>query len=323
MYSDLDGFCKLSCSAGEERSRMQSGTTVSLYDVWNGARWPKAPQTRYRASASMPFAAPNIMRRIAARETDLTVGHHHLNVTDVSAHKAFWVELLGFTESKFGETDVVWARNALIFLREQVPMGGSNGSTVDHLGFAVPNIRGLVSRLQGAGVRIVTSEFVMDCRRDIHYSAEQGVFLAFAEGPDGMRVEFMEDQSLEGVVGHHVHIYTEDDANAQAWYVEHLGGEPGMRGRFKKVDVPGIELSFAPSVGPALPTKGRVLDHIGFEVHRLEEFCAKLKRQGVQFDIPFTKVEGTRVFEAALTDPWGTFISLTEGLNTFSDALKP
>ena len=236
--------------------------------------------------------------------------------------RVFWGELLGFSELKFGETDIVTAPNALIFLREQEPTGGSSGSTVDHLGFAAPNLRGLVSSLQGAGVAIVTSEVVTECRRDIHYSAEQDVFLAFADGPDGMRVELMEDQSLKGIVGHHVHIYTEDDAGAQAWYVEHLGGEPGMRGRFKKVEVPGIELSFAPSAGSVGPTKGRVLDHIGFEVRRLEEFCAVLKRKGVQFDIPFTKVEGTRMFEAALTDPWGTFISLTEGLDALSGALK-
>jgi hypothetical protein len=65
-----------------------------------------------------------------------------------------------------------------------------------------------------------------------------------------------------------------------------------------------------------VPTKGRRLDHIGFEVPNLEAFCKRLASMGVSFDVPYQKsTDG--VAHAMLTDPWGTSIELTEGLTGF------
>ena len=238
-------------------------------------------------------------------------------MSDLAAHKTFWGELLGGELAKFGTTDVVKLPNTLLFLRVQDPTGESNGSTVNHLGFRVPALPALVSRLKAAGVEMVTTGVVTNAKGDIHYLPDQDVYLAFVEGPDGMRVELMENKALKGIVSHHIHIFTEDDAATQTWYVQHFGGKPGMRGRFKKADVPGIELTFASSDGPTQPTKGRVIDHIGFEVDNLEAFCKKLEEQGVEFDIPFRTIESIGLSVAYLTDPWGTYIELTEGLDDF------
>ncbi len=269
------------------------------------------------AAAALPLAAPSPAQLLAARENAFAVGHHHLNVTDLAAHKKFWGELLGGQLAKFGKTDVVKLPNTLLFLRVQDPTGESNGSTVNHLGFRVPDLRALVSRLKAAGVGTATTDVVANAKGDIHYLPDQDVYIAFVKGPDGMRVELMENKALKGIVSHHIHIFTEDDAATQAWYVKHFGGKPGIRGRFKKADVPGIELTFAPSDGPTKPTKGRVLDHIGFEVDNLETFCKKLESQGISFDIPFRKIENIGLSVAFLTDPWGTYIELTEGLDKF------
>ena len=255
-------------------------------------------------------AAPRARRPVAQ---PVRVGCHLLNVGDVAAHRRFWGGLLGGNLSRFGEGDVVSLPGAMLLLREQDPTGGSSGSTVDHLGFGVPDLRGLVRRLRAQGIQMVTARVVAGCEGSIHFSTDQGLRLAFAQGPDGMRVELMEDRGLDGTAGHHIHIYTEDDAATQAWYAKHFGGKPGTRGRFRKVDIPGIELSFARSAGPSEPTQGRVLDHIGLEVKGLERFCERLGRAGVRFDRPFTRVDGAGACEAALTDPWGTGISLTEG----------
>lgn len=47
----------------------------------------------------------------------------------------------------------------------------------------------------------------------------------------------------------------------------------------------------------------------------LEAFCKKLEAAGVKFDRPYTKVRiGLSV--AFLTDPFGTYIELTEGLGS-------
>lgn len=244
----------------------------------------------------------------------MKVGCHRLNVRDLAAHRRFWVELLGGSLSVFGEADIVSFPGALLLLRVNDPTGGSSGSTVDHLGFGVPHLRGLVRRLQAHGIEMVTSRVVRECEGSIHYSTDQDRELAFAQGPDGIRVELMEDGALDGTAGHHIHIYTVDDAAAQAWYAEQFDGKLGTRGRFRAVYVPGIELSFARSGAPVKPTKGRVLDRIGFEVDGLKNFCRYLGRRGICFDRPFTRNDETGISEAVFTDPWGTCISLTEGM---------
>jgi catechol 2,3-dioxygenase-like lactoylglutathione lyase family enzyme len=56
-----------------------------------------------------------------------------------------------------------------------------------------------------------------------------------------------------------------------------------------------------------------MLDHIGFEVTNLEAFCKALEAKGVRFDRPYGKLPSGFGL-AFLTDPWGTYIELTEGL---------
>jgi predicted enzyme related to lactoylglutathione lyase len=58
-----------------------------------------------------------------------------------------------------------------------------------------------------------------------------------------------------------------------------------------------------------------VIDHIGFEVKNLEEFTKKLTAQGIKLDRPYTKVDALNISIAFITDPWGTYIELTEGLD--------
>ena len=81
---------------------------------------------------------------------------------------------------------------------------------------------------------------------------------------------------------------------------------PSLSGRFAKL----------PANLPS-PTKGRTLDHIGFEVKNLQLFCKKLEAKGVKLDAPYSKARHKSFASAELTDPWGTSIELTEGLNRF------
>ena len=263
----------------------------------------------------VPLAADLPAQLLAAHDNAFASGRHYLNVTDVDAHKKFWSELLGAELAKFGSTDVVKLPDTLLFLREQEPSGESAGSTVNHLGYKVPDLHGLAPRLKAAGFELVTTDVVSGATEDVHYNEGQQVHMAFVKGPDGVRVELMEDKSLDGITTHHIHIFTEDDGATRDWYVKHFGGKPGTRGPFKKADVPGVELTFAKADGPPAATKGRVVDHIGFEVDGLEALCKKLEGQGIKFDVPFRRIERMGLSVAFLTDPWGTYIELTEGLD--------
>jgi len=62
------------------------------------------------------------------------------------------------------------------------------------------------------------------------------------------------------------------------------------------------------------PSKGRTLDHIGFEIKDLEAFCKKLDADGMKFDMPYRDVPAIGLKIAFIIDPVGTRIELTQGL---------
>ena len=66
---------------------------------------------------------------------------------------------------------------------------------------------------------------------------------------------------------------------AKAWYTKWLGGVPGKRAQYDAVDLPGVNLNF--SVGPkaVVPTKGRTLDHLAFEVRDWSPLCTSGPRR--------------------------------------------
>ena len=91
------------------------------------------------------------------------------------------------------------------------------------------------------------------------------------------------------------------------------------RGSHDGVDLPGINFSLDGLRRPKEenPTKGRLIDHIGFEVKNLEAFCKQLEAKGIVFDQPYRKIERLGLGLAFLTDPSGVYIELTEGLDQF------
>ena len=122
----------------------------------------------------------------------------------------------------------------------------------------------------------------------------------------------------------HIHYSAFDIPSIKAWYVKAFGANPGRRpciaciskpSMIEADDLPGVNLSFSPGNKPALPTKGRSLDHIGFEVSNLDAFVSSLEAKGIHIDAPVRQVPGTTLKIAFLTDPWGTYIELTEGLS--------
>ncbi len=87
----------------------------------------------------------------------------------------------------------------------------------------------------------------------------------------------------------------------------------GKRWLYDPVDLPGINFNFAAAPAAQAPTRGRRLDHIGFEIANLEAFCKTLEAAGIELDRPYAKLPSGFGL-AFLTDPWGTYIELTEGL---------
>ena len=257
----------------------------------------------------------------AAKKGPVVYGHHHLNVTSVDAHKKFWVDTLGGTPMKIGNSEIIKFSNVLVFLRQQTPAGGTKGTTVNHVGFWVPSVRAMVDKVKAAGYPIVTRAEVppvVEVTNDLAYIANQDTYIAYTMGPDDTKVELVENKAQTiPITLHHIHFATQQVDEMKAWYVKTFNAKPGMRGSFEAADLPGVNLTYSPSAEPLQGTRGRTLDHIGFEVRNLEAFCEKLEAQGVTFDRPYTKIPSLNIAVAFFTDPFGTYIELTEGLDQF------
>jgi catechol 2,3-dioxygenase-like lactoylglutathione lyase family enzyme len=241
-------------------------------------------------------------------EAGVTMGHWHLNTSNVEASKAMFVAM-GGTAIKAGNFQVVRFPGVAVYLHlaqgAKPASGGTVGTVVNHVGFLVPNTQESVAKWKTAGV-------------PVEPGAPGRTDQAFVVTPDGLRIEILEDKNQKmAIQHHHVHFWVPEAQipEIQAWYAKNFGAKPGMRGQNKAADIPGANLTFSKVDTPTVTTKGRVLDHIGFDVKNLEAFMKKLEAAGVKIDRPYTKNQETGAALAFIYDPWGTYIELNERPN--------
>lgn len=254
----------------------------------------------------------------------VTNGHHHFNASNIDEQMRFWVDTLGGKRGTFGNgMPIVLFPNALIFMRDQAPTAPMIGSTVNHLGFSVPNLRATVDRLVGAGYEMVTDTQAppgVEVVDDIGVVGGDGPVsgIAYVIGPDGIKLEILEMRAqTEPIASNHIHFFGQDPEAMRAWYVDVFGAvaRPGSVNGIIGADLPGLGLSFSKVASAPAATKGRALDHIGLEIDGLEAFTKRLEAKGIKLDVPYREIPGTGVAIAFITDPWGTSIELTEGLD--------
>ena len=128
------------------------------------------------------------------------------------------------------------------------------------------------------------------------------------------QVEILEDKDQkEPIKHHHVHWYVPEAQmpEIQAWYGKHFNAKPGKRGNFLTAYIPGAELAFTKTDKPTVPTLGRTLDHIGFDVKSMDETVKRLEAGGIKLDRPVaTAPNGSKL--TFIHDPWGASIELNE-----------
>jgi len=268
---------------------------------------------------AMAGAAPVDAQLPLLKDNDFVYAHHHLNVPNIDEAKRFWVDTLGGTSAPAGPLQMVKFPNVIIVFTQRAPTGGSKGTTVNHVGFYVPSVRKMLDKVKEAGYPVVTREEMpasQAVKDDIAYVESTKTNVAFVMLSEGTKVEFVENPSVTAPVSnHHVHFATDKVDEMQAWYVKTFGAKAGMRGAFKAADLPGVNLTFGGTTEPVVGTRGRAIDHIGFEVKNLEAFCKQLEAQGITFDRPYGFIPQIGFAIAFLTDPFGTYIELTEGMD--------
>ncbi len=254
----------------------------------------------------------------------ISMGHVHLVVPDPPAMQKVWLEVMGGTPLTAGPLTMVKLRNAFIIITggaNAAGREGTNGSVVNHVGFSVKSYAATRAKAEAAGLAV----------REL--TPGQQAFVTF---PGNVTVEIQEDTAIEGDTEFsHFHLQVPDTNAAREWYIKTFGGEEGQRRKgLKGAKIPGGFVDFLGAGGPGgrgqakgadsaaaapppppAPSKGRVLDHIGFEVKDLKAFTDHLAADGIKLDVPYTDVVARMGLKIAfLTDPNGTYIELTEGL---------
>jgi extradiol dioxygenase family protein len=267
-------------------------------------------------------AQPVALAQIASpNEAGVSMGHLHYFVDDVAANRDFWVSL-GGAAVPFAAGEIVRMPGALILISEGSATSGN--SVIDHVAFRVESLaeiaaRGLELEMIEAYPGIASIYMPSGDRVELFEEGTATNVGFDADDPGESESAGRHNRPLAGSLdSHHLHFYLPEGEvqTARDWYVEYFGAVPGMRWRYDAADLPGMNLNFSASSDERVGSRGRSLDHIGFEVENLEVFSEALTAAGIDFDQPYQRVNAAFAV-AILTDPWGVTIELTEGLTEY------
>jgi catechol 2,3-dioxygenase-like lactoylglutathione lyase family enzyme len=314
----------------------EAASTISAAAIFGGNMRRIIELVACAAFAAATGAAADDLS--APNAAGVAMGHLHYVVRDVAANKAFWVKLGGRSVLFNGTTEGIVFPDVVVLLRQGEPTGGTEGSVVNHVAFRVKSL----AEIEKAGFTVehnaqypgVASVHTPEGERielfDDGLATNLGFTIDARPQPPGTAgvpqtqerfaasdaAAERHNRKLEvPIIAHHIHLNVPQDqvAAAKEWYATHFGGVRGVRWRYEAVDVPGININISGVDAAQAPTRGRMLDHIGFEVNNLEAFCKALEAKGIKLDRPYGKLPSGFGL-AFLTDPWGTYIELTEGL---------
>jgi catechol 2,3-dioxygenase-like lactoylglutathione lyase family enzyme len=259
--------------------------------------------------AALLLASPLAIEMAVAQplpfnEAGVTNGHWHLNSKDLAANEKIFVGMGGKAFQAGGRHRVLFP-GVMIILDgapgSPPPTGPTQGSVVNHVGFVVDNVQERVAQWKAAGVPVQPGN---NGRLD----------QAYVNTPDGVRIEILENKSQTmPIQSEHVHFFLPEATipESRAWYGKMFGAKASTRNNAPVTDIPGVQLRFNKADSAQAPTKGRVLDHIGFDVKDLKGFIKTLEANNIKLDRPYS-VNDLGVGIAFITDPWGTYIEINE-----------
>lgn len=238
---------------------------------------------------------------IAARAADWD--HVHLSAPDTKAAAEWYAKHFGGEVTKSGPFDATLFGEALVKFKAGKPgFGGSQGTSVDHIGFSMPGLEEKMKALEADGAKVLGQ---------VREVPAGGFSFAFVEDPWGTKIELIDDAELRGF--HHVHIRVQERDTVLKWFTETFGGEVAP---FKNMAaLPGIKydgmwLLAMESREPVEPIVDRAIEHLGWRMKDIRELAAKLEGQGTKFLVPLRESEGHLM--AFIEGPQGIKIELVE-----------
>jgi catechol 2,3-dioxygenase-like lactoylglutathione lyase family enzyme len=276
----------------------------------------------WTVAAALAATAVPATAELTNQAAPVIVGHYHLNVTSVAEHRRFWVDTLGGKAVKIGSVDAIEFPDVYLLLNEQPPTGPTRGTTFDHIGFAVPDVPALTTKVVANGYALTVGREPAPGETASPPTAGNYGRFSYLVGPDGVKVELVTNMAADAppITHHHVHFVNRQFVEMQQWYMKTFDAtlREGQTDFFIGADLPGVGymlnfFSWLPTE-TLIGTAGRAVDHVGFEVRDLRAFCAELERKGIRLATPYRRDESLGLAVATVVDPWGTVVELTEGL---------
>jgi catechol 2,3-dioxygenase-like lactoylglutathione lyase family enzyme len=150
----------------------------------------------FAASAAwLALAGPVRAGNDAANDFD----HVHVSAPEPAKAAEWYLRLIGGTKLEQADR-IAFGKTLVIFVQRQGTALGSEGTSLDHIGFSFPNLAEKMKELHANGVKVVAEPRAL---RGLYRSA-------FIEDPWGTKIEILEDPAALGF--HHVHLRSPDPA---------------------------------------------------------------------------------------------------------------
>ena len=235
-------------------------------------------------------AGPALAELYSSNPQGVAMGHMHINTRDVEAQKAFFVNALGGKVVKNGPIEMVEFPGTYILFTKSDNPPTSRGSIVDHFGFTVKDMPGAIAKWKAMNLTIEPTANPNE---------------VYVLGPEEMRIEVygVPEQTAE-ITMNHIHWNIADIPAMQKWYDQMFGATTGQRDCIaclpRKVPLeegrlPNTSLSYSKGAATLVGSKGRGIDHIGFEVKDLDATVKALEAKGVKMDSAPRQIQGTNL----------------------------
>lgn len=262
--------------------------------------------------------------------------HIHLNSTDPKAAIEFYTTKFTAERARFaGLVDAVWTQKSwILFTKVNTPPPYELVSTIWHMGWGAEDMKAAYQKQLDSGTKFETP--ITDISALVGREPNSGFFYyAYVDGPDHALTE------LNTAAQHnfsHVHLLSSDPVAAAEWYEKHLG--IAVRGKSAKervyegypvgpsatlqagnVSIIIFPVGYARKAWPKLwdgretfePTKGRVIDHLGFSVDNLQETIERLRAEGVTVTAEPRSIANGKVKFAFVEGPDRMSLEIVEG----------
>lgn len=234
----------------------------------------------------------------ASNITAQTWDHTHLTVTDTKAASEWYAKHFGGEITESGPFDAVWFGTNLVKFKSGENILQSTGSIVDHIAFSIEDVDAKATALAEDGANVPAVN-----RRKPGFR--------YAIDPWGTKIELFTDEDLLGF--HHILIKSTRPRDTIEWYGATFGGTPGMYKdtiSIYAIRYGDMYLFVQKSLRPVASTKGRSIDHLGWQFTDFDAIIKKLKEQGTKFLVEPTKSGDHRL--AFIESPGGAKIEIVE-----------